>query len=50
MILSKIIKEFKWVNIFITNFRFTVQKLLIIYYNNKNTIAFLNIKEIIYYC
>ena len=32
-----------------TNFGFTIQKLLIIYYNNKNTIIFLDTKKIIYY-
>ena len=49
MALSKIAKEFKQINIFIINFKFTVQKLLIIYYNSENIIIFLNIKKIIYY-
>ena len=48
--LSKIIREFKWINIFVINLKFTIQKLLIIYYNNKSTIIFLDIKGIIYYC
>ena len=50
MTLSKIARKFKQINIFITNLGFTIQKPLIIYYNNKNIIAFLNIKKIIYYC
>ena len=49
MALSKIIREFKWISIFMTNFEFAIQKPLIIYYNNKNIIIFLDIKETIYY-
>ena len=50
MTLSKIAREFKWINIFITNLGFIIQKLLIIYYNNKNIMIFLDIKKIIYCC
>ena len=49
IILSKIAKEFKQVNIFVANLGFTIQKLLIIYYNSKNAMALSDIKEIIYY-
>ena len=49
MALSKTVRELKWVNIFVTNFGFAVQKLLIIYYNNKNTMVFLDTKGTIHY-
>ena len=33
-----------------TNLRFAIQKLLMIYYNNKNIIALSDTKKIIHYC
>ena len=49
MILSKITKELKQINIFMINFEFAVQKSLIIYYNSENIIIFLDIKGMIYH-
>ena len=49
IILSKIAKKFKWVSIFVADFKFAIQKLLMIYCDSESAIIFLDIKGIIYY-